>query len=212
MKRLITTAILGPLALATIAACVPLPPPPPPPPPPPAADKAVIGDSEASLVADAMPSAANDAVGGTTACDTASDLPAVGAKVLIHNGGHSWGQYDAATWQRCTLTMIDHYLALGKQVFVATAPTPMAIYCADPFDVALAEAAGNPHTSGDLGYELRQRLEDANAWKLGQLPGLRPQVKLVDWRGLAHYGAPDCTHFTPEGAQQAAAIAQQRGF
>lgn len=213
MKKL-GVMVLGLAALVGVAACVPIVPAPTPAPPvasgPPVASKVVVGDSVASLFADAYPGAENDAVGGTTACDTAAHLPAAGSKVLVHVGGHSWGNYDAATWRACVLRIIDNYA--GKQVFVATAPLPGAIYCADPVAVALAEAYGNPHTSGNLDYELRQRLEDANAWKLNVLPSLRPGVHIVDWRGDEHQPYPDCIHLTPHGADQAVAQAQAAGF
>lgn len=202
VKRLFALSAL--IAAVALAGCVPIKEPAPVGPP----NKIVLGDSEAALVGDALPDAENDAVGGTTACDTARNLPPVAAKVLLHVAGHSWGQYDAATWQACTLRIVDHYLAQGKQVFVATAPTPLAIYCGDPSMLAVVGIA----FSGDPDYELRQRIEDANAWKMDVLPSLRPQVRIVDWRGFEHQGWPDCAHFTEHGVQQAVAATQAAGF
>ncbi len=177
------------------------------PPPPPTV---VLGDSVAAQVGGALPNAENDAVGGTTACDTASSLPSSSPqKVLLHVGGHSWGYYDAAAWQACTLRIIDTYLQRGSKVFVATAPTPMAIACGNK---QLAEAAFGFPIYGDADYELRQRIEDANTWKLNTLRVLRPQVRLVDWRGFEHYGWPDCTHFTDYGISQAVNASQAAGL
>lgn len=194
MRKLL--AVLSVLLAVFLAGCDLGPPP----------SNLMLGDSDAALVGDALPDTDNRAEGGTTACDTAANLPGLSPKRLVlHVGGHSWGYYDAARWQQCTLRIIDTFQARGTKVYVATAPTPMAIACGNR---DLAQAAFGFPIYGDPDYELRQRIEDANRWKVQVLPGLRPGVKVVRWEGIEHYGWPDCTHFTPAGAERAAAVTQ----
>ena len=174
MRRLI---IAGFIALASmLTACVPAP----------APDAISLGDSVGWQIGALLPGE-NYAVGGSTVCDTAADLPPVERKVFIHAAGHSWGQYDAATAQACLLHIIDHYH--DKQVYVATTPQPMAIFC----------------LWGD--YEADTRLKDFDAWKRTIT---RPNVHLVELNGIG-VGA-DCTHLTEQGAATAAARVQAKGF
>jgi hypothetical protein len=199
MKRLALSVALA-VAAFGLAGCFGAPPPPAGP------SRLTVGDSDAYLVAQDLPTE-NAAVGGSTACNT--NLPDEHVDhVLVHVGGHSWANYDAATWDACTTAIVNFYRARGAQVFLALTPSSIDLYCGDPAQTtSVLDAAGIPH--GDLyanpAYELRQRLLDANAWKLNQ-----PGVTLVDWRSLGL--GSDCTHFTPTSAQQAADLTTQRGF
>jgi hypothetical protein len=100
-------------------------------------------------------------------------------------------------------------------VFVTTADLPGAIYCAKG-SVAnqQLDAAGIPHADLTVNptYELQTRLEDANTWKLGTLPSLRPAVHIIDWRGDEHDGPPDCIHLDATGVNQAASQTLAAGF
>lgn len=196
------------------------PPPPPPPPPPPA----VIGDSVAFRAGEFMPGVDNEAVGGTTVCDTANEtysaMP-LAYDLLIHVGGHSWGNYDEATAEACLDYIISRYG--GTQVWIATAPVPGvtpptgAIYCGDGAAAALVlSASGIPYNAaaviGNPDYELRQRLADFNAYKLAH--HWPTNVHVVRWDGgsVEHNGPPDCIHQTDAGAQRTADLAAAAGF
>lgn len=181
MLKFLAAPILGVTMLAQACASAP----------PPTPERVVLGDSDAYLVAQQLGIEGNGSYAEGT-CDLGR--PA-GQHVLIHAGGHStvvypfyW--YDEATWQSCMLAVIDYYGA--QNVWVATAPQPLAIYCAFGVD------------------EYSARLTRANAWKLNVLPTLRPGVHIVRWDDL-RVGA-DCTHFTADQAQIAAQRAIDKGF
>lgn len=202
MTKRITLAIVA-LAIVVVGCMTP---------PPPTAPAVAVGDSVAYLIGTGLP-VENDAVGGTTGCDTAfGQLPAA-SKVMLHSGGHSWARYGEAAWRSCVLAIIDHYGA--DRVWVATPPVPAAIYCADPaYATAVLDQAGIPH--GDLfanpDYELRQRLDDARTWELDSLPSFRPGVHVVDMLGVEHNGCPDGVHLDDAGIADAVARLHGAGF
>ena len=199
-----------------------------PAPPPPVL--ATIGDSVAFRAGQFLPGE-NDAVGGTNVCDTAletnpvdgSPIPLPYAnKLLIHVGGHTWANYDAATAQACLEYIVSRYG--GTQVYIATSPLPgtdsvglttAAIYCGNGTTATnVLDENGIPH--GDIinnaDYELRQRIANFNTYKLSH--SWPSNVHIVRWDGtvIEHNTWPDCIHQTDAGAQKTADIAEAAGF
>lgn len=183
-------------------------------PPPPV--RASAGDSLAYQIGTNLPGN-NVAVGGTTVCDTATETnPVDGSymplpyadRLFLHLGGHSWGNYDAATAQACFDYILSRYG--GTQIFVITTPDAVNIYCGDPAVTDLVLTTyGIPHNSVALytnpDYELRQRLVDFDVFVRSHSA---PNLHIVDGDNIEVNPPPDCTHYPDDGREGAVRVLQ----